>query len=1006
MNSPLMTIVVPVFNCASYIKYCIESLLSQSYDQVEVIFVDDGSTDDSVQIINKYILIHKNFRLIALSGNSGTAAIPRNVGINLAKGEYIGFVDADDWVGSEMLSDLYGHAKQGNYDIVSSGGFYFHLPNGNVESREIIYHSINKFTKAKEIALQSDYFSNTVNRLYKRKFLLDNDILFPEIRLSEDLCFSIVAHLKAKTTTATKSYHYHYRYSRPNSSTSSRKGNEGFSIFDSFRVGLKYFDSHNIFDAYKAPILRKFINSFYYTFDSIDLGLKESFFNEIINTLQPFKSVIERIDFDDKERIRYKKLLETLKKIENRPLKKELNISYANNLLRTGKYDEAIKAYDLILSQAPPLSATIEFNKRLALSKSKIITKNNKSGQVEKIEKSNAESQKKLVTGRYYYSPKAWGNRIYHGGKRVKNPVIKFESTVPLVSIVTTVWNGAKYIEEAIKSVINQSYLNIEYIVIDGGSTDGTLDILKKYESYISYIASIKDSGIYDGMNRGIQLSHGEYILILNSDDYLEPDAITKLFAASNSKSLLTFGSVNLVDLNGNIIGSLSSKWNSSVRIRCPARHGTMLAKREAYDTIGLYNTKYKIISDQIWLRNAYFQQIGVSIINDPILNFRNTGVSSQGSSVHGSEVASTIRELGSDLEVSLINELSESWKLTNDSLNQHAISFWNKPRLRQSISARLNHRDPKISIHIPIFNSETTIAQCFESILGQEFSDFELVCIDDGSTDSSVDIVRDYSKKDRRILFFENGDNLGTLITRKKIMQEAQGSYMLFADSDDILKKDSMETLFNFAFETNADFIQFKADVEDQSNLLDKKVLQNYQKHFSSITEVELSGFDVFRNYIRLIKSNFWVSFVSKNVYKSCVNHIPDIRIDHGNDNYIMFLIAYFSKSFITLNKSLYSYRASKNTSNLTNPTPSLVSSQIHSRFDSIAISLDFLRCVNPNFSHSLPPIPDLYYSTYEYCNRLIQRCSKEYPEALNELTQILNLKRDKYEQILFAQN
>ena len=94
------------------------------------------------------------------------------------------------------------------------------------------------------------------------------------------------------------------------------------------------------------------------------------------------------------------------------------------------------------------------------------------------------------------------------------------------ISIITVVLNGEKTLERTIKSVINQSYKNFEHIVIDGGSTDGTIKILKKYSKKISYWKSEKDKGIYDAMNKGIKKSKGNIIGILNSDDYYLKNAL------------------------------------------------------------------------------------------------------------------------------------------------------------------------------------------------------------------------------------------------------------------------------------------------------------------------------------------------------------------------------------------------------------------------------------------------------------------------------------------------
>ena len=94
------------------------------------------------------------------------------------------------------------------------------------------------------------------------------------------------------------------------------------------------------------------------------------------------------------------------------------------------------------------------------------------------------------------------------------------------ISIVTVVFNGEAFLEKSIQSVINQTYKNIEYIVIDGGSTDGTIDIIKKYQDKIAVWISEKDDGIYEAMNKGIALAHGKWINFMNAGDVLFNDNV------------------------------------------------------------------------------------------------------------------------------------------------------------------------------------------------------------------------------------------------------------------------------------------------------------------------------------------------------------------------------------------------------------------------------------------------------------------------------------------------
>ena len=94
------------------------------------------------------------------------------------------------------------------------------------------------------------------------------------------------------------------------------------------------------------------------------------------------------------------------------------------------------------------------------------------------------------------------------------------------VSVITVVYNGVKTIERTIKSVLGQSYGNIEYIIIDGNSTDGTQQLVTKYLDSIAYFISEKDSGIYDAMNKGIDRATGDYVIFINSDDWLADNSI------------------------------------------------------------------------------------------------------------------------------------------------------------------------------------------------------------------------------------------------------------------------------------------------------------------------------------------------------------------------------------------------------------------------------------------------------------------------------------------------
>jgi glycosyltransferase involved in cell wall biosynthesis len=140
-----------------------------------------------------------------------------------------------------------------------------------------------------------------------------------------------------------------------------------------------------------------------------------------------------------------------------------------------------------------------------------------------------------------------------HGGLRLKGFLKKTTAIKPLITIVTVVYNGADFLEETINSVVEQKYDNIEYIIVDGGSKDGTLDVIKKYEGFIDYWCSQPDSGIYDAMNKGIELSEGCWINFMNAGDVLYNNkVISDIFPISiKATPDIVFGDVHVRSQEG-----------------------------------------------------------------------------------------------------------------------------------------------------------------------------------------------------------------------------------------------------------------------------------------------------------------------------------------------------------------------------------------------------------------------------------------------------------------------
>ena len=220
---------------------------------------------------------------------------------------------------------------------------------------------------------------------------------------------------------------------------------------------------------------------------------------------------------------------------------------------------------------------------------------------------------------------------VIQGGKRLNNGSV---NSKPLFSIITVVYNNEKYLEETIKSVVNQKFQNFEYIIIDGGSSDKTLDIIKRYDSQIDYWISEKDKGIYDAFNKGMSLAKGDFIGIVNSDDtYFDSalEIIAKYINKLTNKELdFIFGSVK--KHWGILYGYRPEKIYYSWGFYSSHSTGFFL-RRSSAKKIGLYNINYKYHADYDYFYRMIVKKKmkGTSTKKNEITgNFRRGGYSSK----------------------------------------------------------------------------------------------------------------------------------------------------------------------------------------------------------------------------------------------------------------------------------------------------------------------------------------------------------------------------------------
>ena len=207
----------------------------------------------------------------------------------------------------------------------------------------------------------------------------------------------------------------------------------------------------------------------------------------------------------------------------------------------------------------------------------------------------------------------------------------------PTISIITAVYNNKEFIEDAINSVLTQSYPNIEYVVIDGGSTDGTLDIIKKYDKKISKWISEPDSGIYDALNKGIKLSTGDIIGFLHSDDiFADYNVIEKIAGKFNLANVDAVYS-DLVYVSKSNTNKIIRCWKTgkflekSLKFGWMPPHPTLFVRRSLYETHGLFDIGLKIASDyDMTLRLLKNNSGSIVYLNEVLVKMRLGGRSNK----------------------------------------------------------------------------------------------------------------------------------------------------------------------------------------------------------------------------------------------------------------------------------------------------------------------------------------------------------------------------------------
>lgn len=281
---PKISIVVPVYNVEEYLSDCLNSLIKQTLKNIEIICIDDESTDNSLRILRDFE--KKDGRIKVFSLQHRGLGPTRNYGIKVAKGEYIAFIDSDDWMELNFCEKVYYNAIKNNSDLV----FFNVIEEYEDHQKKRIYFSddiVDNFDNfIFDYRWNVDFvFSNfltVTSKLHRTKFLKDNNIEFPPF-LFEDIAFHIETCVKAKKISYIPDIFYHYRKTNLSSIMSDLKNNECFCIIDIINIVEKTIKDCDVYNRFEIPFLKLKIRQFKEKLDSTNFIFKGEFIKRIKN---------------------------------------------------------------------------------------------------------------------------------------------------------------------------------------------------------------------------------------------------------------------------------------------------------------------------------------------------------------------------------------------------------------------------------------------------------------------------------------------------------------------------------------------------------------------------------------------------------------------------------------------------------------------------------------------------------------------------------------------------
>jgi len=420
---------------------------------------------------------------------------------------------------------------------------------------------------------------------------------------------------------------------------------------------------------------------------------------------------------------------------------------------------------------------------------------------------------------------------------------------MPEFSIIIPVYKVEKYIRQCIESVLNQTFKDFEALVVDDCGGDSSIDIVKEYakkDKRIKILYHKSNQGLAEARNTALDAAKGKYIVCLDSDDWMNVyclDTIKATFEKHKTTSVW-FNARKYYENTHSFQSAPINNQSEGIKILTPqniAGHSDFTwIKAYTRESIQKYNLKWPkglTFEDGEFYFKYFTLNPETYMISDCLINYRHRNDSIVRRANRGDVKMSDIYDVVKHLrEFWIEHGVYDKYKTTILKLIQNRIKMaknlsWTQKHIELSYKflkdlhypedlevsredkLSQNEKKPLVSIVVPFYNVEKYIGQCLDSIINQTYRNIEIICVDDCGQDNSIQIVKEYAKKDKRIKIVRHKNNKGLGGARNTGLENAKGKYIFFIDSDDWINICCIQLTVEKLIETGLNTVFFKAD-------------------------------------------------------------------------------------------------------------------------------------------------------------------------------------------------